>query len=474
MIEENDLSSVERDNEDIVEKQQINKKRKCSSVEQDDNNEDIVEKQQMKRKCSSVERDDDNEDIVEKKQIINKKRKCPWDLDYSLKDGYSVDEENMDLEIFFPEIFEIHLKDKVGEPMLNFITRRVLKWYKTNVGEDWKEPLAHLFLFSEEAKKSGATYHYPIFWQTCFSLYREYLFTPAQQHDVAFLNRRAKDWNEFSSTTICPKRQKDLFTWSRECDWDKIKVVILGQDPYPNRNHAHGLAFSAKNCGEIPQSLDNILTRLLTEYRERYVDLQSRIDGKKIKTSHDAYSEMLGYGDGDTIKHFPDHANEDDFGTDMFLKIRMKKLKGGDLTSWADQGVLLLNTALTTQEKRPGIHADIWEYFTINVLRSLEKHPRFSKFIFMLWGTKARNSFENAYLVECKNLLSKDAVPTSFKNQGLGFDRRVIISTHPSPLSASRNTQNAKAFLSTNMFTKTNDLILMADKNAEPINWMSM
>ncbi len=110
--------------------------------------------------------------------------------------------------------------------------------------------------------------------------------------------------------------------------YESIKVVILGQDPYPNKEHAHGLAFSSLSS-KIPASLKNIF--------------------KELK----------------------------------------KNSSSGDLTSWDHQGVFLLNRILTVEEGIPLSHKDIgWETFTDNVLKFLSQKEFL---IFCLWGKKAQS-----------------------------------------------------------------------------------
>lgn len=401
-------------------------------------------------------------------KAVGKKRPYPWQTGYVVKVGYEQDEEEKEINgTIFPEEHEKRMRQDVGEAFVEFVHVKVKGWYEKFLGEDWKEALAHLFVLSDRAKETGAIYDMPIFWKACFSLYQK-LFTPSQQQDQDFLARRAKDWKEFFSREICPARQRHLFTWSYKCPWDKVKVVIIGQDPYPNRDHAHGLSFSAKKS--IPKSLGNILNRLEIDYVSRYSDLIKRIgpDAPSIKA---AYSEKLGQ----KIKHFPDHGekfkgrSDGNFGAEMKARLAKKRFTGGDLTAWSDQGVLLLNASLTTMEKSPGLHADVWKPFTMEVLRALKGHPRFNNMVFILWGTNARTTFQDAFGVDYKNLTGKAA-----GGNGNSFINRVIISTHPSPFSALKNTKDAKAFMSTETFTRANDLLIMLDSDVVPINWMNL
>lgn len=126
----------------------------------------------------------------------------------------------------------------------------------------------------------------------------------------------------------------------RETPYDNVKVVILGQDPYPTPGHANGLAFSydpgdVNNLHEMPKSLENIFKEIENEY-----------------------------------------------GFQMY--------QNPDLGRWARQGVLLLNTVLTVVEGRPGSHQNIgWEKFTLRVIKSLNKKK--NRIVFLLWGRKAES-----------------------------------------------------------------------------------
>lgn len=144
--------------------------------------------------------------------------------------------------------------------------------------------------------------------------------------------------------TIYPKEQ-DVYTAFDLTDYDKVKVVILGQDPYHQPNQAHGLAFSVLN-GKIPPSLKNI------------------------------YKEMEAEG----------------FNPD----------KSGDLTYLAKQGVLLFNTVFTVQESNANSHAKKgWEKFSDNIINLLNN--RDTPVIFVLWGNPAQTKIklidENKHII---------------------------------------------------------------------------
>ena len=131
----------------------------------------------------------------------------------------------------------------------------------------------------------------------------------------------------------CFPLEKDLFNAFNLCPFHKVKVVIIGQDPYPREGQAHGLSFSFDGGKPFPRSLNTIF--------------------KAIK-----------------------HTLTTPFPTD------------GNLTRWAKQGVLLLNSILTVQEKKPASHRKFgWECFTDAVIERLNDERE--GLVFMLWGVKA-------------------------------------------------------------------------------------
>jgi uracil-DNA glycosylase len=125
----------------------------------------------------------------------------------------------------------------------------------------------------------------------------------------------------------------DVFRAFRETSCEDLKIVILGQDPYPTRGHAHGLSFSVNDGVAIPRSLQMIYSALQKD-------------------------------------------------------CKIKKPLTGNLTPWARQGVLLLNTALTVKEGEAGAHISQWEEFTKLVLKEISQSCE--NLIFFLWGAKAK------------------------------------------------------------------------------------
>jgi uracil-DNA glycosylase len=132
------------------------------------------------------------------------------------------------------------------------------------------------------------------------------------------------------------------------CPFNQVKVVILGQDPYPTPGHAHGLCFSVeKDVQPLPRSLNNIFKEL-----------------------------------------------EDD--------LKIKPFAHGDLNRWAEQGVLLLNAVLTVRSGQPDSHSGKgWEIFTDAVIDKLNSHSK--GIVYMLWGSKAQKKAQN--VDRSKNLI---------------------------------------------------------------------
>lgn len=177
----------------------------------------------------------------------------------------------------------------------------------------------------------------------------------------------------------------DIYNCFRYTPFDKVKVVILGQDPYHNEGQAHGLCFSVQKGVEPPPSLVNI-------YKELHDDVGFRV---------------------------PD---------------------SGDLTKWAKEGVLLLNTALTVRAHMANSHKNCgWTWFTDNVIRIVSEKKE--HVVFLLWGGNAR---------------SKKPLIDSEKHL-------VLECAHPSPLSA------YNGFFGCRHFSKTNQYL--SAHGIEPVDW---
>ncbi len=185
--------------------------------------------------------------------------------------------------------------------------------------------------------------------------------------------------------TIYPPKQ-DVFSAFNLTKLEKVKVVILGQDPYHGPNQAHGLCFSVLPGVKTPPSLANMYKELATDISEFVI---------------------------------PQH---------------------GFLESWAEQGVMLLNTVLTVERAKAHSHAKIgWEQFTDVVIQQLSDHC--DELVFLLWGSHAQK---------------KGLVIDTHKHH-------VLNAPHPSPLSAYRG------FFGCKHFSQTNNLL--KQQNKSPINW---
>lgn len=191
--------------------------------------------------------------------------------------------------------------------------------------------------------------------------------------------------NEYRTQTIYPNMY-DIFNALKATSYSDVKVVILGQDPYHNPGQAHGMSFSVKEGITPPPSLLNIYEEISNEF---------------------GYEMPKDYG---------------------------------YLMSWANQGVLLLNTVLTVRENQPQSHKTCgWEIFTDRIIELLNEKD--SPIVFLLWGSNAKSK---KALITNKNHLILEAV-------------------HPSPLSAYRG------FFGCGHFRKANEFL--SSKGLKTIDW---
>lgn len=184
---------------------------------------------------------------------------------------------------------------------------------------------------------------------------------------------------EYNRHTCYPKYE-DIFNALKLTEYKDVKVVILGQDPYHGKGQAHGLSFSVQNGVKLPPSLQNIFKEL---------------------------------------------------NSDLNIPIPTT----GDLTPWAKEGVLLLNSSLTVRESSPLSHKDLgWEIFTDYIIKmiNLKKEP----VVFVLWGSFAR---------EKKKYITNKI-------------HYVIESVHPSPFSAYNGFFGSKPFSKINNFLEKNNM----------------
>lgn len=211
-----------------------------------------------------------------------------------------------------------------------------------------------------------------------------------------------------------------------------VRAVILGQDPYHGPGQAMGLSFSVPNGEKLPPSLRNI------------------------------YKEMAS-----------------DLGCNMPVS--------GDLSAWAQQGVLLLNTTLTVREHAANSHSKLgWQVVTTAIVEACMRFPQ--PVVFLAWGRPAIKLIESAKARVSKDALeggdcagvagdcagaasaggsaSDAATPAAADALSRKF---ILKSTHPSPLSASRAAGDLPAFLGSRPFSRANDLL--RECGAEPIDW---
>ncbi len=191
--------------------------------------------------------------------------------------------------------------------------------------------------------------------------------------------------NEYKTQRIFPGMY-DIFNAMKLTSYNDVKAVIIGQDPYHGEGQAHGLSFSVKKGVAPPPSLVNIF--------------------KEIKS---------------------------DVGID-------NSGKHGELTKWAENGVLLLNSVLTVRANTPKSHQGMgWEIFTDDVIKLLNLREK--PMVFLLWGRDAKNK---AKLITNPN-------------------HCILMSAHPSPLSAHNG------FFGCKHFSKANEFLI--SKGIEPIDW---
>ena len=193
---------------------------------------------------------------------------------------------------------------------------------------------------------------------------------------------------EYENKTIFPPKNL-IFNAFSKTPWDKVKVVIIGQDPYPNPGDAMGLSFSVPRNQRIPGSLFNIYKCLERDKKLKFV-----------------------------------------------------KPKHGDLSSWAEQGVFLINATLTVECKKSNSHQKNsgWSKFTDFVIKQISLQKK--NIVFLLWGNFA---------------IAKSSLIDANKHL-------IIKNIHPSPLA-----QNKGDFSKSEQFSQTNEYL---EKNGiEPINW---
>ncbi len=202
--------------------------------------------------------------------------------------------------------------------------------------------------------------------------------------DERYLKIREFLKKEYSTHIVYPDMY-DLYNCFRFTPLSQLKVVLLGQDPYHEPGQAHGLCFSVQDGIALPPSLVNIFKEL-----------------------------------------------KDDLG--------IAPCKNGNLTKWAQEGILLLNTSLTVREHMANSHSKCgWSWFTDSVIQLISQHKE--HVVFILWGGNARSK---------KPLIDVQK-------------HKIIESAHPSPLSAHNG------FFGSRPFSRTNEYLVA--NGFSPIDW---
>ncbi len=219
-------------------------------------------------------------------------------------------------------------------------------------------------------------WHYPDDWAELFK----------EEFEQEYFKKIAQKLQEaYEAGKIIYPEFNDTFNAFYHCPLSKLKVILLGQDPYHNPGQAHGLSFSVAHGQKIPPSLKNI-------FKELHNDLGIAI---------------------------PKH---------------------GNLTSWAQQGVLLLNSSLSVEHQNPMSHSKLgWTIFTDQIIRKLSVQKE--HLVFILWGNAAQ---QKATLIDANKHL-------------------ILQAAHPSPLSAYQGFWHCKHF------SKTNEYLI--SKQKAPIHW---
>lgn len=223
------------------------------------------------------------------------------------------------------------------------------------------------------------------------------------QFDSAYFEILTRFVRQAYQTSTCYPPGRFIFEAFNRTPFDKVKVVILGQDPYHGPNQAHGLCFSVQPGITPPPSLVNIYKELVSEY------------GQPPMVPPNATPQSIGRATG-----LPNV---------------------GDLSGWADQGVLLLNATLTVQAGQAGSHQGKgWEAFTDAAIQALSSERE--NLVFLLWGGYA-------------------------KRKGAVIDRKkhlVLECAHPSPLSAYNGFFGCNHFVSANNYLQQHGI--------QPIQWL--
>ncbi len=230
----------------------------------------------------------------------------------------------------------------------------------------------------------------------------------------SLIPKEAADWGKTLQDTaraehsqgveICPPPDQ-IFRALNTTPPEKVKVCLVGQDPYHTPGQANGLAFSVAPGNPIQPSLVNIFKEL-----------------------------------------------EDDLG--------IPRPDSGDLTKWAENGVLLLNTSLTVEAHRANSHAGWhWDRFTTAILQAATRLPQ--PVVFLLWGLSAQGLL--------KNLLSSAATYEGNIVRERLIKKAYILSSHPSPFSARKGAGGYPPFIGSHPFSTANNILV--EMGNTPVDW---
>ena len=176
---------------------------------------------------------------------------------------------------------------------------------------------------------------------------------------------------EYNTKTIYPKKE-NIFNALKLTPYEKVKVVIMGQDPYHGENEAHGLSFSVQKGIKIPPSLRNIFKEL-----------------------------------------------NNDLNIDIPLQ--------GDLTKWTEEGVLLLNSVLTVEKDKPASHKNVgWEQLTDHIIKFLNASNK--PLVFILWGNFAKS--KKSFITSSKHLIIESTHPSPFSAYNGFFNSKPFSKTN--------------------------------------------
>lgn len=221
------------------------------------------------------------------------------------------------------------------------------------------------------------------------------------------LNLADKAQREREAGKIIYPPQEQIFRALELTPPDKVKICLVGQDPYHTPGQANGLAFSVNAGHTLQPSLRNIFNEL-----------------------------------------------HDDIGCAI--------PQSGDLTKWAKEGVLLLNTSLTVYEHQANSHAGWgWNKFTKSILQAATKLPQ--PIVFILWGANAQDFLKD--LISCAAVYQDNMIV----RENL-IKKAYILSSHPSPFSANKPCRKTPPFKGSKPFSAANSLL--EEMGGEPVDWL--